>query len=332
MQSDCLATLVELQENLDTITPIFLLIDPMLGEPLPGGELVAAGKDAQPIRAAIWQREIFSIALSQPSPLPVHQHPYLVALTGLDDPWLDITLELAHAERRTAMEDGLDGEGLAAHRIGGWLQSTMHPSQLAEALAGMFRVKTDAFTNAHYLRLPDRRVLALLRHVAGDTRVIAQLGRLQRWLYLDAYGQLSSLHSTAEDISPLHLSSKEWREMEAGEMLNRTLAQWLGECQRRDAVPSSRIPVATLYPRLQQAIAAIKPAATQWPHRFVKVHDQTAWAALNLLHPDFSHNKAVQELMRQRGSEQEPAEPFRYLHQQVSAILDASTQHTPGKP
>lgn len=146
-----LADVQSLRASLDPVTPVFVLIDPMVGEPLLLDLADGYWGDPQTQREAAWQRQVERIALSPRVPLALHQHPYLVQLQGIDDPLLELTLDLAHAEQSDAMKDGLDGEGTAAHRIGGWLQSSMHPDQLAKQMAEMFRVSTEAHTKATYL-------------------------------------------------------------------------------------------------------------------------------------------------------------------------------------
>ncbi len=308
---------------LDGVVPIFVLIDPMLGEPIPMLG-IEPDVDPRPIREQAWQRDVVQIALAQRCTLPRHQHPYLVALSGPHDPLLGLTLELAQDERQAAMADGLDGTGMGVHHIGGWLQSSMHPDQIAERIGALMRVNTDCLTAATYLRLADRRVLGLLRHVAGDLRVAAQFGRLQRWVYLDAHGKLATLRSVDEDAVALRLDRPEWLVMEDGEALNRSMAQWLGEAERLGAIAPSQIPAQDLYPSLRAALTNTRQAAHRWPHRFPKLADQTVWCALSLLNPALLASASVNALLQQPGTADDPAEPFRYLHHEVSALLAAS--------
>lgn len=323
---DSRATADELRCAFDPSTPLFVLIDPMAGEPLPGIEAVPGG-EPQPQREAAWGREVTRIALHERVPLLPHQHPYLIGLRGLDDPLLDITLELAHAQGTAARAEGLDGTGMAAHHIGGWMQSSMHPPQLAQALALMCRVNTDAWTEATYLRLPDPRTLDLLRHVAGDARVTGQFGRLQSWTYVDARGQLGALRAAGEETSLLYLGWQEWRIMDQGALLHRTLAQWLGEMARTGDGPSQhgKRRAQELYPALLLALANAKRAARRWPSRFNKLEDQTVWAALCLLHPGLAGSDAVRALMDEPGTADEPPEPVRYLHRELTALIDPTT-------
>ena len=317
-----LADVKNLRAGLDAETPIFILIDPMLGEALTSDAPDAA--DAQAAREAMWQRPVMRIALSPRTALPPHQHPYLVELEGITDPLLEATLEIAQDEHLQAQNDGLDGEGAAAHRIGGWLQSTMHVPELAEHLSTMLQVNTEAPTKATYLRLVDRRVLALLRYVVGDTLVTQTFGRLQNWAYLDVHGQIATLKTLDETASPLRLDHDQWAQMQAGEMLNRTLALWLGEARRRGLGDACNAPAQSLYPSLFNAIARADEATKTWPHRFHQLLDQSVWAALLLLDPAVEHNARVHQLLKNTGVQDdpsEPTEPLRFLHHQITAHL-----------
>jgi len=163
------ASASDLSASMDVALPIFVLVDPMLGEPL--YRVAEVGEGTTATREAGWQRNITPVQLDPSVSLPPHQHPYLVALSGPDDPLLAETMELAQEERLEAQKNGLDGDGGGAHRIGGWIQSSLHADQLAERLSSMFRVNTTAFTKARYMRQVDRRVLSLLRHVVGDAPI-----------------------------------------------------------------------------------------------------------------------------------------------------------------
>jgi hypothetical protein len=308
------------RDSFDPLVPIFVLVDPMLGDPLPCDDS-QQDTNQQSRREALWQRKVESIALHPRTPLSLHQHPYLVSLHGRDDPLLEITLKLAHAERAEALAGGLDGDGGGAHRIGGWLQSCLSSAQLAAVLSAMFRVNTTAPTKATYLRLADRRVLALLREVAGDVRVAGQFGRLQRWIYLDVHGRLSMLQSDNEEAPPLCLNENEWSCMEQGEALNRTLAQWLSEAMLADDQTVLRQPPHVLYTAARHALTAALSASRTWPHRFSRLTDHATWASLHLLHPELSSSQAVRNLMQRPGTSEEPPEPVRYLHREIRSRL-----------
>lgn len=318
-----------LRASLNPETPTFVLIDPMLGEPLPTADIPCNDADLQSMREAMWHRSVTPIELSQRTKLPPHQHPYLVAMQGITDPLLETTLAIAHSERLQAQIDGLAGEGAAAHRIGGWLQSTMHSPQLAAHLSVMLQVNTAVPTTSTYLRLIDRRTLALIRHVTGDAGIINQFGRLQSWVYLDVQGSISALKSSGEHTTTLRLDHHQWSRMQEGEMLNRTLAQWLGEARRLGQTHLCERPAQTLYEPLFKAVASARQAAKLWPHRFSLPIDQSIWAALSLLYPALEKEPAVGHLLQNTRLQDEPPEPLRYLHGQVSEIMSKTSPLIP---
>ncbi|MCW7537003.1 DUF4123 domain-containing protein [Aquabacterium sp. A7-Y] len=320
--------------SFDPMTPIFVLIDPLLGEPLPSAGEHNTTTDWQREREKLWSRPIAAVELARHVKLAPGLHPYLVELQGPDDPWLATTLELAQAERDQVLSGGLDGEGAAAHRIGAWLQSALQIDRLAAQLSPLMRVNTEAPTRATYLRLADRRVMALLRHVVGDAKVAAQFGRLHSWAYLDLQGRLIVLRSAGEETQSLRLSSSEWAVMNEGEAIARTLAQWLGEVARRaqggaqePAAEVARLSAAELYGSARQALAQAEAAARRWPHRFNRLQDRTVWAALSLLYPERLQTAAIVDLMQQTGSAEDPPEPVRYLHTAITQWADHQAVH-----
>ncbi|QYF94952.1 DUF4123 domain-containing protein [Massilia sp. PAMC28688] len=317
------ATLGQLGQALDQPLSIYLLVDPMLGEPLPGLNTADSG-DVDALRQAAWQREVATIPLHPSVSLDPYQYPYLVNMNGLDDPTLELSLEIAHEERSDGLDAGLAGEGGAALRIGGWLQTSMHMDQLATQLSSLLRVNTEARTSATYLRLVDRRVLALLRSAAGDDAVRAQFGRLHSWTYLDSLGTLASLCSAGEAAAPLRLSAAEWEQMALGATLHRTLRQWLGEMQRR-ALPVAE-DEAALFRRAAHALIGARALAAQLPHRFREQHDLTTWAALSMLHPGLWDHDNIRQLMRRAASEQEESDRLVYLVADIEQLMAANAE------
>jgi hypothetical protein len=316
-----LASGSELSAAMDVAVPIFVLVDPMLGEPL--HTIVEGADDPTAAREDGWQRQITTVALDPSISLPPAQHPYLVALAGPDDPLIEETLELAHDERAEAQKGGLNGHGGGPHRICGWLQTSMHAEQLAAQLSAMFRVNTAAHTKARYLRQLDRRVLALLRHVAGDARVGGQFGRLQSWTYLDVKGALAVLRSQGEEPVALRLSANEWAVLGDGELLHRAVAQWLGE-KALAGEPNVALQTEELCSRFLSTIEGTKRVARQWPHRFAGTADLTTWAALAVLHPELPQLAAVARLMGGATASDEVPDLLRYLHPDIRALATAA--------
>jgi len=309
------ACVVDIISSLDSATPTFVLIDPMLGDPLPGIESQMSPAETQAAREACWGREVTPVLLNSRTSLPVTKHPYLISTQGPDDSVIELTLELAQAEKDKAYANGLDGQGIAAHRIGGWLQSTMHVQELADAIAVMCTVNTRAFTQATYLRLADRRTLALLNYVIGDARIRSMFGRIQHWSYLDALGSISTLNGMqqGENANRLCLDHTEWARMQRGELINRSIAQWLGEHSRSGFDHPIPQRAADLYPSLDDAVDAAQHASIQWPHRFKEIQDQTTFAALTLLHPGLFKIKEIIAFLADRGTSDDPSDPMRYL-------------------
>lgn len=300
-------------------TPIFVLVDPMLGEPI-----VVDSQDAGDMpslmraRDSAWKRQTYAVALAPGIALPPHLHPYLVELQGRADAWLGETLRIALQERDAAQADGLGGPGAAPHRIGGWLQSSLSAGEVTQALSRMMKVNTQAFTQARYQRLADRRALGWLRWVAGDARFAAQLGRIQSWSYVDACGELARLQSAGETTTPLHLTSGEWAAFMQGELLHPTVARWLGASEARPG-PTHPHDAATAYRRAATALEQVDAAARRWPHRFASSADRVAWAVLALLHPDIGQGHDIATVL---DAAPEPSEPIETLNA-LSPMLDA---------
>jgi hypothetical protein len=308
--------LEKLRAGIDAATPLFVLIDPMVGEPVDGIGTPPPDADPASLRAESWGRNVLTIELPKSISLPLTQYPYLIQLNGADDPLLELTFELAMEEQIAARSGGLDGSGRAAHRIGGWLQSSMRWHDLSKLLASMCTVNTEAITNASYLRLGDRRVLDLLRHVAGDDRVSAQLGRIQSWRYLDSHGKLCRLDSPAEEPVPLLLSVAEWHEMAGGELLHRALAMYAGD----ESISASRTTLPG-YQAAKHAIAEAVAAARIWPHRFRALDDNLVWATLVLWRPTIGREPAIRALLAQPGTDEDPPEPVRFLYRDLMALV-----------
>lgn len=327
----------QLRAAFDPMVPVFVLVDPTLRDPLPEASPPCETQDElQATRERAWDRSIGCIELREQVPLPRHLHPYVVQLHGLDDPWLETTLDMALAERSEWLDGGLEGTGAAAHHIGGWLQSSLFPAQVAQLLMRLMTVNTDAFTRKNYLCVADRRVLALLRHVVGDKRIMSALPRVQRWLHLDAQGHLGTLQgiTDSEDHTPqwLRLTSSEWAAMEKGESIARSLALALGEFCNREllaAMPGHVLsrPAAALYGPATEALVHAEQASRRWAHRFAQAEDQLIWAALALLYPALLHSSAASQLMMQTGTPQEPADRLRYLQPDLCALLDAERKY-----
>lgn len=292
------ATAADLVAILDPANSIYLLIDPLLGEPLPVDDGLASASALQAAREAAWMRPVTPVPLDSKIALSASMHPYLVALDGPEDMWLGVSLELAQGERETAQSDGVAGLGTSAHAIGGWLQCGQPTPKLAQQLAQWARVHPLLPTQARYQRIADRRAMDWLRHIAGDAALASRFGPVARWVYLDTRGQLAALHRSDGEAQtlPLPLEPAQWRRFMKGRALHTTLARWLGQL-RIDGLPMPEGNSAWCYQRAESALAQTAEVAARWPARFKQSEDHSAWAALLLLHPTLPRHPGIQHLL-----------------------------------
>lgn len=299
------ATIDQLVAVLEAPFPIYALIDPMLGEPLPG-MTPAVGLTLAQARANVWQRKVHQIELDERVPLFPHQHPYLVELNGIEDPILQMTFELAEEEHAEAGADGIHGDGGAPHRLGGWLQSDTHPGQLLIHLATMFRLSVATRITAKYLRLPDRRVLGLVRDTVGETRMADLLGPIAKWVYLDAFGRVESLPGSGKPTS-LRLSRDEWKLISQSEVIHRAISQCQLDGQR--------------YSQVIDAARQMESVANVFAHRFDGTADLAKWLALTVLHPRLADTRSVTSFMSQAG---DPPELVRHIYCELLTLMRSS--------
>ena len=272
--------------ELASLTPTYILVDPMLGEPFP--ELFFTdSSEAETLgntRTQCWQRATHLIHLNRKIDLPLHQHPYLVAMNGPDDPLLEFSYEQAMQEWSEATSSGLAGSGRAIHRIGGWLQSSQTPQALCDQLATLLCVNTKAPTSAKYLRLADRRALDCLRTSVGDARLSAAMGRIARWLYLDGLGNLVRIQNNDTPDATLTLNLDEWRRFMTGSNLHPVVAMWVGEMDLQKR--AIELDSTTIYVRAQRGIERAQQAASKRPELFRTTKDIEHWAVLEMLSPN----------------------------------------------
>lgn len=294
------ATLAQLEAIFDSATSLYVLVDPMQGEPIPVSMDASADYAERKVaRETAWGRQVTAVPLDPRVPLAQSQHPYLVTLQGAGDEWLADTFDMALAEREASQADGLMSDGTGIHRIS-WLQTSLFADDLAEVLAPMLRVNTSAWTAARYVRLADRRVFDWLRHVVGDARVASQFGRLRRWVYLDAHGRIAQLTHAGDEVVPLRLTAEEWELFIRGEWMHVTAARWLGELVRsEDRSLWERVRQDDdIYARIAASLDRAELVAQRWPSRFVHFRDRSAWAALDLLHPGLERDARVRTVLQ----------------------------------
>jgi hypothetical protein len=274
--------------------PLYVLIDPLLGEPVPldEPESLGASADLQAAREKSWSRNIHVIALGQDIELPAHLHPYLVEMRK-EDKWLQDTLSIAQQERLASQAQGLAGTGQSAHRMGGWLQSSLPVDALVKRLSGLFALEPMLNVNARYLRLADRRVLAWVRHVVGDTRLQQSLVFIDRWAYLDTCGQVAVLNGNDRNMlsQRLWFIDRQWALSLRGDQHHRAAARWLG------TQDSEVVEAHAMWPAITEALNCAEQARQHAPDLFVVEDDLIAWAVLVLLHPKLTQSKHQQALL-----------------------------------
>jgi hypothetical protein len=211
---------------------VFVLIDPLLGdpllsEPLPEGLSLNELGDH---RSRVWGRTSHGLELPRGVALDARLGPYLVELDGPRDPWLDVTIGWAVQEAVASWTDTRH-EGVP-HRVGGWLQSAAPAPELTRMLSAWLTLSTEAATTARYLRVADRRVWSLVVHVLGAGHVAERLAPIQHWHWLDAHatwqGLRAAAHADAQepaDPQPLARFSKaQWAVMTQGPAIHRHIA------------------------------------------------------------------------------------------------------------
>jgi len=306
--------------SLDFGLPVWLLIDPLLGEPL-ALEAAGAEPDAaalQRLREAQWQRSVLVAALPEDFGIAPAQLPYLVGLHGADDPWLRHSLQWAQDEWAQAWEDGLQGQGRAAMRVGGWLQTAGDGQALVQQLSQAMLLRTRPPQAARYLRLADRRCLDWLRCTVADARLLAALPSLRRWVWLDACGQVEQMAQVEQveqgslsarapipSPTPLWLSATEYAQLLEAARVHPTLARWLGERPAAAPQPGCAEALGRAYAAVQQA----RQQAQRHPGHFPQDEDLCAWAALSLLQPAFSRSRAYTDWLASPSAAPE-FEPF----------------------
>lgn len=294
----------ELQAHFDCDQPIYLLIDPIVGDLLP--QLAFADTDdAEAVRSAreeVFGHRVFPVVLAPDIRLSPSRHPYLVEIPRVEDPWIRVSLEMAQEQNESIWAAGMDGTGWGIAKIGGWLQAAFSGEILAATLAGWMRLNTEVRTPARYLRLADSRVLTLLTFVLGYETLVASMGGLRRWSVIDAYGQLYSLHNPDADSEnnalPLQrLNAKQWQIMQNGPVIHGAIAKAWGEMRKSCASASTsyvNIPYAS-------ALAAIErfPEKSHFPGipriSYALQEDRCTAIALALLYPEWEKQIEVQQ-------------------------------------
>lgn len=216
----------------------FLLIDPMLGDPmLPEPPRPAMAWEAlNELRTNCWERATYALRL--PLDLDPAFAPYLVALEDPQDPLLELSVQWA--VRETVHTWLAEPDQQTPHRVGGWLQSAAQGEALAALMSGWLRLSAAGAGAARYLRLGDRRVLSLAVHVLGAARWAQTMLPLQQWLWLDPRAALQTLTAAPDSMTKepasnaesktlsraaAHFSAAQWASMALGPMVHQAIAQ-----------------------------------------------------------------------------------------------------------
>lgn len=319
----------KLREQFESGLPLYLLIDPIVGDFLP--QLAFSPTDgAQLIRCArekAYDRSVFSINLSPDIKLPPSHHPYLVAMTSFDDPWIAASLELACAQNEKTWAAGMAGDGWAVSKVGGWLQSAMPAEALAAKLAHWMRLDTEVRTDARYLRLADSRVLALLAFVLGRDRIVGAMGGLRLWIFMDAYGRLDSFYNKAsgeaanESAGLPRLDKKQWQILQNGAAIHGAIAKAWGE-RRKNSGSEINLPAEIPY----AAAAAAADAFSGLPQPSLACttpEDRCTAMALALLHPGWASHVEVKRHLAENVAEHSLADLGQELHEILTSAAVA---------
>ncbi|TVO58819.1 hypothetical protein [Denitromonas halophila] len=309
----------KLTSQLDPVVPTFVLVDPMLGEPLP--ELVEAANECAGLdelngmRSKAWQGAVFALVLDETIELEAHRHPYLVSVDPVTQA-LPNSARIAFEERARALT-----QGAAPYRIGGWLQSARDPQVLCGEIARLCRLCTQGGVArpARYLRMADRRVLALLRHVLGEQSIGSRLPSLSQWVWLDDAGELERLSRTEPTTDKaLVIPPVAWSRLALGMDIHPVRARWIGMAS--DA--------RTDFDRVERALAHAGTMSIKWPARFQDSADRQAWALLYLLFGDLSGQRSIEMLLRQGdpAHPEGPGEPAEAFHLLFDAAFDVAVR------
>ena len=240
---------------------VFLLIDPMLGDPVltevPPASMIRPALNT--LRSSAWERPTHALQLPAPLNMDAAFAPYLVELQGTQDSHLQHSVQWAL--RETLQTWVAEPEQPTPHRVGGWLQSAAQGDVLAEVLSGWLQLSAAGAGRASYLRLADRRVLGLTAHVLGQAGMAQALHPVQRWHWIDPHASLQVLqasaspHVTADEAAGgdsahrpfVRFSQAQWAQMALGPQVHHAMAQAIGQHLRSDrpTAPAQWQPVGT---------------------------------------------------------------------------------------
>lgn len=250
---------------------LFVLIDPLtgdpvLGEPVPADQDVAA---LNALRSKFWERPCHTLSLPPLLELDSGLAPYLVELSGADDPWLDASLEWALRETVRSWQAPSDGQ--PPHRVGAWLHSDAFGSVLAKKLSGWLMLSTRNPSGARYLRLADRRVWGLVLHVLGEAAMAQRLSPVQSWQWIDSHAACCELTAAtagetlvSDDGALVRFSEAQWALLTRGALVHGYLAEQRGRrLTDTNENPAQWPPVSTTQWQLALQAAATDRSANK---------------------------------------------------------------------
>ncbi|QUP55811.1 DUF4123 domain-containing protein (plasmid) [Ralstonia syzygii] len=248
----------------------YLLLDPMLREPLDERELLASGC------------EIFPIPLDRPQ-LREDQWPKLVRLRPAAVEILLASISIAMSEQSSAELEGAEG-----FVIGGWLRSAAEPRALVRHLQNLLR-PSEPRVGRRYLRLADRRVFEWIWPVLSPLQRHQWLGPISQWWVLNRRNELA-LHAMTEAVQggPHHdpelLTAAQWTRLYDCELAQQILRGWSSFVDR---LPADYLP------QVEHALSAVRSLGVTQPVDIVLM------SAYQLqIHPRLCEHPRVVELVR----------------------------------
>jgi len=164
--------------------PLYLLVDPYFGEPSFVAFQVSEEDPpavTQERRERAWQRSVFAVPSSE-HPIAPASLPYLIALNGSTDEWLEAATEEAAHDHAQSLETGF-------HKIGTGtlIETSLSGDALMARLEQMWTVYISG--KRKHLRLASPRVMELVFQSAAPPDAQAWLGPIERWHHLTRHGQ-----------------------------------------------------------------------------------------------------------------------------------------------
>lgn len=305
--------LQQLADRLDR-GPVYLLIDPAVGGEPPDIEVDAAKARRWPngpgeAREAAWARAVCTLHTEDLDD-PELEFPYLVRLTGPDDPLLPRSVEWAMQEHLAAC-----ARGAGVYRIGGWLQRQSpeegrhEDALLARQLNRLTRYKRRS------ARLWDRRVLHLLRTAGTGIDWDGAIQGIRGWHYLDHNFTLHTLAGRPGESATAPLMPGDY-DGAAATNAHRLLrhAEGIHRAQTlllADFFPLSDAALPVLIEKVQSVANSLNYAA-----------DRAAYAAEALREPAFEHWPSLDGLLR----------TIRDTRQELGDVLLSVRHHWSGPP